>query len=267
MSRPTPPVALTIAGTDSGAGAGVGADLKAFAAEGVHGVFAVTVVTAQSTTEVRAVHPMPVEMVQSQVDAVTDDFAVQATKTGLLWGAGTVRAVAERASRLGRLVVDPVLVNSKRVRIQPPGVDEQYRSGLFPAALVLTPNVAEAELLLDRSIATPAELLGAARHLRETGAEHVVVTGLLDDERALDAWAGPEGAELLSAPLVDTRNIHGTGCSFAATVAARLAHGDAAAAAIPAAKASIAEAIAAAADWTLGAGQGPIDHFWRNRHV
>ena len=102
MSRPTPPVALTIAGTDSGAGAGVGADLKAFAAEGVHGVFAVTVVTAQSTTEVRAVHPMPVEMVQSQVDAVTDDFAVQATKTGLLWGADTVRAVAERAlSRAG----------------------------------------------------------------------------------------------------------------------------------------------------------------------
>lgn len=267
MSRPSPPVALTIAGTDSGGGAGIGADLKSFAAEGVHGVFAVTVVTAQNTTEVRDVHAMPVGMVQSQIDAVTDDFAVGATKTGLLWGADTVRAVAERVDRLGRLVVDPVLVNSKRQRIQSPDVDEQYRSGLFGAALVLTPNVAEAELLLDRSISTPTELLDAARRLRATGAEHVVVTGLLADGQALDAWAGPDGTELLSAELVDTRNIHGTGCSFAATVAARLAHGDAAATAIPAAKASIAEAIGAAAAWRLGSGQGPIDHFWRNRHV
>lgn len=263
MSRPTPPVALTIAGTDSGGGAGVAADLKAFAAEGVHGVFAVTVVTAQNTTEVRDLHPMPAEMVRSQIDTTTDDFDVAATKTGLLWGPETVRAVSERVERLGRLVVDPVLVNSKRVRIQPPEVDEQYRSGLFPAALVLTPNVAEAELLIERPITSSAELLDAARRLRATGAQHVVVTGLLEDGRALDGWAGPDGAELLSAEVVDTKNIHGTGCSFAATVAARLAHGDAVATAIPAAKSTIAAAIDAAAAWTLGAGQGPIDPFWR----
>jgi len=264
MSRPTPPVALTIAGTDSGAGAGVGADLKAFAAQGVHGTFAVTVVTAQNTLEVREAHPIPASVLASQVDAVTDDLPVAATKTGLLWGAAAVRTVADRVQRLGRLVVDPVLVNSKRERIQPPEVDSLYRSLLFPAAVVLTPNVAEAQLLTGLDIRTSADAALAASTLQEEGVEHVVVTGLLQDGQAIDAWARPDGVELLAAPTVDTRNIHGTGCSFAATIAARLAHGDPADVAIPLAKDAVAGAIAASAHWELGDGQGPIDHFWRN---
>ena len=264
MSRPTPPVALTIAGTDSGAGAGVGADLKAFAAQGVHGTFAVTVVTAQNTMEVRDAHPIPTAVLGSQIDAVTADLPVAATKTGLLWGADALRTVADRLDRLGRLVVDPVLVNSKRERIQPTEMDALYRTLLFPTATVLTPNVAEAQLLTGRDIHTSADAATAASALQDAGVEHVVVTGLLEDGQAIDAWAGPDGVELLAAPTVDTRNIHGTGCSFAATIAARLAHGDPADVAIPTAKDAIAGAIAASARWELGAGQGPIDHFWRN---
>ncbi len=264
MSRPTPPVAMTIAGTDSGSGAGVGADVKAFAAHGVHGVFVVTVVTAQNTVAVRSAHPIPAEMIAAQIDALVDDFSVLASKTGLLWGVEAIAAVSDRVDRLGSLVVDPVLVNSRRERMQPPEVDQLYRTRLFPAALVVTPNVAEAELLTGMTIETTSDAEAAAERLLEDGPSNVVITGLLSGGDALDVWAGPHGVTTLLEPLVEMRNVHGTGCSFAATIAARLAHGDSAAAAIPEAKRTVAAGIRAAAEWELGDGQGPIDHFWRN---
>jgi hydroxymethylpyrimidine/phosphomethylpyrimidine kinase len=252
---------MTIAGTDSGAGAGVAADLKAFAAQRVHGVFAVTVVTAQNTMGVRDVHPIPTPMIAAQIDAVVEDFTVAATKTGLLWGEAVVRSVAERTSGLGRLVVDPVLVNARRERIQPPEVDAAYLETLFDNATVLTPNVAEAELLTGRTIANTGEARDAAEQLQQRGVPHVVVTGLLASDAAVDVWAGPAGTVELAEPLVETPNIHGTGCSFAATIAARMAKGEDAEIAIPEAKHWVAAAIRSAATWRLGGGQGPIDHF------
>jgi hydroxymethylpyrimidine/phosphomethylpyrimidine kinase len=260
----TPPVALTIAGSDSGGGAGIQADLKTFAALGVFGTSALTALTAQNTVGVRGVHDVPVEFVDAQIDAVLDDLDVRAVKTGMLATAPIIEAVAAQASRgrLPNLVVDPVMVAASGDRLLDPSAEDAYGQHLFPHARVITPNVLEASVLVGRELRSVDDLADAARKLGKTGSEIVVVKGgHLDGADAVDVvWIGDELHEL-GAPRFDTPNLHGTGCTFASAIAAHLARGDEPLAAIKRAKRYVTTVLASGAEWRLGAGHGPVDHF------
>ncbi|GIF46123.1 hydroxymethylpyrimidine kinase /phosphomethylpyrimidine kinase [Asanoa ferruginea] len=265
-----PPVALTIAGSDSGGGAGIQADLKTFAALRVFGTSAITALTAQNTAGVRGVHAAPTEFVVAQIAAVLDDLPVGAVKTGMLATAATVEAVAALAvaGRLPHLVVDPVMVSSSGDRLLEPAAEAAYRDRLFPHAAVVTPNKREAEVLLGTTIRSRADQHAAARALGALGAGAAVVKGGHPAGDAGDlavdvVWDGIDTYEL-TAPWVDTPNTHGTGCSFAAATAAHLAQGADLRTALAGAKAFVARAVAGGAHWHLGTGHGPLDHFGWN---
>lgn len=257
----TPRTTLTIAGSDSGGGAGIQADLKTFAALGAYGTSVFTAVTAQNTRGVDAVLPLPPQTVRDQLDSVLGDFDVRAVKTGMLGSPAIAGAVADaaRAGRLPRLVVDPVLVATSGHRL---GVVEAVER-LLPYAEVVTPNRAEAAALTGRPVTTVEEMVAAAEALAARGPAHVVVTGGDVDAggESVDVLAGGAGTTLLRAPRVATRHHHGTGCSFSAAIAVRLAAGDPVPVAVAAAKEYVTRALAGARDWALGAGSGPLDHF------
>ena len=263
----TPRVALTIAGSDSSGGAGVQADLKTFAACGVYGASAITALTAQSTTGVRGVLPVPAAFVVEQVEAVLDDLDVHAVKTGMLATAEVVAAVAglAAAGRLPSLVVDPVMVASSGARLLEPSAEQAYVRALLPHARVLTPNLSEAQVLLGGTIGTLDEQREAARALAALGPDVVLVKGGhavagTGDEAVDVLWDGARLVEL-RAPRVPGRNDHGTGCSLASAIAARLAQGDGVRDAVEEAKAYVHRALLGGAGWRLGAGHGPLDHF------
>ena len=260
---PEPPVALTIAGSDSGGGAGLQADLKAFAANGVFGTSVVTAVTAQNTQRVSGVVVMEPEFVEAQLDAVLSDLPVAAVKTGMLATAGIVRAVARRARAgdLPNLVVDPVLVSSSGDRLVDEDALDAYRDELFPAALLITPNLREAGLLVGRQIGDPEEMEGAARRLAETGAAFVLVKGGHLSGDAVDVLCDGRTCIELRTPRVPSTNVHGTGCTLAAAAAAGLARGRDVRAAVEEAKRFVTAAIRGSAGWHLGAGHGPLDPF------
>jgi len=263
---PTPPTALTIAGSDSGGGAGAQADLKTFAALRVHGTCALTAVTAQNTAAVRGVVALEPDFVRQQVETVLDDFDVRAVKTGMLATAAIVEAVADLAARglLPQLVVDPVLVSSTGHRLLEPEGVRAYLQLLLPHALVVTPNLREAAVLGEidvERLATLEARIAVAERIRSTGARYVVVKGGHLTDSADDVVAGPEGAVVLPGVRVVTGNDHGTGCSLSAAIAASLARGAAVPEAIAQAKAFVARALAGGAAWRLGAGHGPLDHF------
>ena len=266
MPDATPPTALSIAGSDSGGGAGVQADLKTFAAHRVYGTCALTAVTAQNTNEVRGVVVMQPSFVRQQVRTVLDDFDVRAVKTGMLATAAIVHEVAAMAAGgdLPQLIVDPVLVSSSGHQLlEPEGVDAYLRL-LLPHAIVVTPNLREAAVLGGTSVESLGSVearLAIARKIRETGARYVVVKGGHLTESADDVVAGPEGETVLSGTRVPTGNDHGTGCSLSAAVAANLARGASVPSAIQQAKAFVAHALAGSATWHLGSGHGPLDHF------
>lgn len=259
----TPPVLLTIAGSDSGAGAGVQADLKVFAALRAYGTSVITAVTAQNTRGVDDVYSLSPRLVTAQLTSVLSDFPVRAVKTGML---GTPEiaaavAVAARDGRLPNLVVDPVLVATSGHRLGVVSAVER----LLPYAMVATPNRAEATAILGWRVETPDEMAKAARQLAADGARAVVVTGGdptgAEDGDAVDVlWTG-DTAVILRAPRVPTRHTHGTGCSFSAAVAVRLAFGDSVPAAVRFAKEYVARGLAGGREWMLGSGRGPLDHF------
>jgi hydroxymethylpyrimidine/phosphomethylpyrimidine kinase len=279
----TPVVALTIAGSDSGGGAGIQADLKTFAAMGVFGASALTAVTAQHTAAVLAVQALDPGLVTAQVEAVLDDLGAAAVKTGMLATPATVAAVAALAGdgRLPNLVVDPVLVSSSGHTLMDPGGVEAYRRLLLPHAAVATPNLREAALLTGRrlqELGTVAAMREVAEELRGLGATTVVVKGghlpaaggagaavvAADGGEGAgcpDVVAGPDGTVVLPAPRVPTGNDHGTGCTLSAAIAARLALGADPSSAVADAKQFVHRALVGAARWHLGAGHGPIDHF------
>ena len=256
----TPPVALTVAGSDSGGGAGVQADLKTFAAHRVFGTSVLTALTAQNTVGVRAIERVPPGFVAAQLDAVLDDLPVRAVKTGMLASAATVAVVAGYAGRLPNLVVDPVLVSSTGQRLFDDDAARAYLDVLFPHASVVTPNAREAALLAGRTVSTVDEAVAAAERLAKTGVRCVVVKGghLDGGADAVDVVWHAGAVELLRAPWVDTPNNHGTGCTFAAATAARLAHGEALPDALRAAKSYVHRALAGSAGWRLGTGHGPL---------
>lgn len=260
-----PLVALTIAGSDSGAGAGLQADLKAFAAMGVFGTSVVTTVTAQNTTAVLGVERLDPGFVDLQLQAVLADLPVAAVKTGMLAGSATVAVVARWASaqRLPNLVVDPVLTSSTGVRLLDDEAVRSYLDLLLPHATVVTPNLREAAVLCGGPVDDEASMERAARALARLGPRVVVVKGghLDDRRRAPDVVIADGTLHVLEDDRVDTVNDHGTGCTLSAATAARLALGDTPLDAVTTAKRYVSKALRGAAGWRLGAGRGPLDHF------
>lgn len=252
---------LTIAGTDSGGSAGLAADLKTFAAHAVHGVFAVTVVTAQNSLGIRSVEPVEATMVAEQLDAVADDFTITAAKTGLLFTPEIVEVVGARADAFGRLVVDPVLVTSAGVPMLDDAMPDAYRTHVFPHAAACTPNVAEASLLTGIDVVDRATAIEAAAAIETMGPEVVVVTGLLIDDLAIDVVVFNGESRVYEQARIDTQNVLGTGCSFSAAITALLASGADMETAIVGAAKFVHDGLRSSASWQLGAGRGPIDHF------
>jgi hydroxymethylpyrimidine/phosphomethylpyrimidine kinase len=254
-------VVMSVAGSDSGAGAGVQADVKTFAAMGAYGVCVVTAVTAQSTRGVSGIHPVPAEMIARQWDEVVGDFAVEAVKVGMLGGREAAEVLVDRVAGLRNLVVDPVLVASSGARLS--GVDAV--EPLLAYAKVVTPNRREAGALLTSltgaELGEPesvAEMVEAAERLAAFGSRAVVVTG---SEMAVDVlWHDGRVAVLPGEP-VATANSHGSGCTFSSAIAVRLAEGDSVPEAVRAAKRYVTAALRGGSAWRLGAGAGPLNHF------
>jgi hydroxymethylpyrimidine kinase/phosphomethylpyrimidine kinase len=259
-----PPVALTVAGTDSGGGAGLAADLKTFAAHGVWGTCAVTAVTAQNTVLVGEVHVLGAQAVTAQIEAVATDIGVSATKTGMLGEAVVVNAVAAAVEEwdLHPLVVDPVAVSSTGGRLLSAGGGAALRNRLLPLADLVTPNLAEAAALA-RWEDHPSDRAGMCRvaeAILELGPKAVLVTGgHLPGSEAADLLVRADGSEprWFSGPRLDSRNTHGTGCVLSAAVTARLARGEDLVQAVEGAKAFVTAAIAAGVE--LGAGPGAVN--------
>ena len=254
-----PPIALTIAGSDSGGGAGIQADLKTFAALGVHGTSAVTAVTAQNTLGVTDIVELPVQIITAQIDAITSDLGVDAAKTGMLSSAPIIEAVAHaiEAYGIGRLVVDPVMVAKGGSRLLRDDAVGALRSRLLPLAAVITPNIPEAEVLLGRSISGLDARREAARDLLALGPRAVVVKGGHAEGDAVDVfWDGTELVELI-AGRIETNNTHGSGCTFSAAIAARMAAGRSTIEAVRDAKQFITNAIEFALE--IGHGHGPVN--------
>jgi hydroxymethylpyrimidine/phosphomethylpyrimidine kinase len=258
---------MTIAGSDSGGGAGIQADLKTFAALGVFGTSVLTAVTAQNTVAVLGVRALESDFVDLQIEAVLGDLPVAAVKTGMLASAATVAVVARRAAcgDLPHLVVDPVMVTSTGTPLLDDDGVAAYLQLLLPHAELCTPNMREAALLTSLSVTDTDTMETAARRLAEYGPGVVVVKGgHLSGRFAPDVVLAGGVLTVLDGPRVESTNDHGTGCSLAAATAARLAQGADALTAVTDAKAYVAQAIRGAATWTLGAGHGPLDHFGWN---
>ncbi|MEJ8306479.1 bifunctional hydroxymethylpyrimidine kinase/phosphomethylpyrimidine kinase [Saccharibacillus sacchari] len=290
----TVPRALTIAGSDSGGGAGIQADLKTFQELDVFGMSAITAVTAQNTLGVHGVYPMTPQAVVEQIDAVGQDLGVDALKTGMLFDAAIIEAVAGRIRAFGwnSLVVDPVMIAKGGAELLRAEAVEALKKHLLPLALVVTPNIPEAEALTGMKIRTLNDRREAAQRIADSGARTVVIKGghageagrigqepdanvrhdgLADpadrpvfahasDERVVDLFYDGRDFYELSGPRIATRHTHGTGCTFSAAIAARLAAGAALAEAVHTARDFIQAAIESASALDLGAGHGPTDH-------
>jgi len=254
--------ALTIAGSDSGGGAGIQADLKTFCSLRVYGTTAITALTAQNTLGVSAVSLTEPAMVARQIDAVLDDIGADAVKTGMLGSAAIVEMVAARLKhhQVARLVVDPVTIAKSGARLLDQEGVQAAMEHLFPLALVLTPNVQEAEAMTGLKIACPDDMLQAAAQLLKTGARCVVVKGGHLEGDATDLVYFKDEQHFLRSPRFMTRNTHGTGCTFSAAITAYLARGLDPLDSIKCAKTYISQAIITAPD--IGHGIGPTNHFW-----
>lgn len=263
----TPPVAMSIAGSDSSGGAGIQADLRTFAAHGVHGTTAISALTAQNTLGVQGVHPVPASFVADQVRSIIDDLDVRAVKTGMLANADIVRTVAALAADglLPNLVVDPVMVSSTGHRLLDEGAEAAYRDRLIPQATVITPNVEEAIVLTGRELPTIEAVAEAAVELASLGPCVVITGGDTGTDQIVDVIVHDAEPVMLANTRVDTTNDHGTGCSMSSAIASRLARGDDVFTAVTGAREFVLDALRSGADWTLGAGHGPIDHLGWNR--
>jgi hydroxymethylpyrimidine/phosphomethylpyrimidine kinase len=269
-------VALTIAGSDSGAGAGIQADLKTFAAFGVHGASVVTALTAQNTRGVRAIHYPPPPIVAAQVEAVLEDFAVAAIKIGMLGNAQIVAVVAEalrptsspepratlsRDKRLSPFIVyDPVMIASSGEALSEAGFVEAIRRNLLPIVDCLTPNLAEAAALLGEPLArSEADMIHQGQALLKLGPRAALVKGgHLDGDEAVDFLVTPKDVRRYAAPRAASRNLHGTGCTLSSAIAANIVLGMALPEAVATAKAFVSEAIERGRLIRLGAGDGPV---------
>lgn len=259
------PIAVTIAGSDSGGGAGIQADLKTFSALAVYGASVIAALTAQNTRGVTAIHDVPAAFITAQIDAVFSDLDVRAVKIGMLSQPAAIRAVADGLEKYkqGRIVLDPVMVAASGDRLLAPEAIEVLRSALIPRALVLTPNLPEAAALLETTIAeNETQMQEQGEKLLALGAHSVLVKG--------GHGTGPESVDLLvtqdavarlAAERIGTRNTHGTGCTLSSAIAAGLAKGLDLPESVREAKAYLTAAIAASDRLSIGQGHGPVHHF------
>jgi hydroxymethylpyrimidine/phosphomethylpyrimidine kinase len=266
---PRTPIALTIAGSDSSGGAGIQADLKTFSAFGVYGASVVTALTAQNTCGVQGVEPVSPGFVAAQLDSVLCDLAVDAIKTGMLADAGIVETVA-RALRAGPrrpVVVDPVMVATSGDVLLKPEAIGAVRGSLIPLATLITPNLAEAAVLLDcRKAESEADMRDQARALLGLGCGAVLLKGGHGSgDEAVDVLANAVGVERFASPRLATPHTHGTGCTLSAAIAALLAQGAALAQAVPRAKTFVWHGLQAGLTLGVGRGRGPVDHLFAIR--
>jgi hydroxymethylpyrimidine/phosphomethylpyrimidine kinase len=261
----TVPIALTIAGSDSSGGAGIQADLKAFAALGVYGASVITALTAQNTRGVSGIHQVPAEFVTAQIDAVFDDLDVGAVKIGMVARLATIDAIAAGLARWApkHVVLDPVMVATSGDRLLPADAVEALRSKLIPTASLITPNLPEAAALLDEPIASSeAAIESQGKRLLSMGCRAVLIKGGHGQgAESTDYLISSTGTVTLAAPRIATENTHGTGCSLSSAIAAGLAKGEEMEAAVRSAKLWISAAIAAADRFSVGHGHGPVHHF------
>lgn len=258
---------LTIAGSDSSGGAGIQADLKTFSALGCYGMSVITALTAQNTTGVRSIHPVPASFVREQLQAVLDDLGTDAVKIGMLFSAEIIREVAGvlREYVLGRIVLDPVMVAQSGDKLLKDRAVEAIKSELMPLASLVTPNLPEAEVLLGRKIQDLKDMQAAARELAVSHCQAVLIKGgHLKEKQSTDLLylRDEDRFVKLEADFIQTKNNHGTGCTLSSAVAACLARGLDPESAVRRAKDYISEAIRAGAGYRLGRGHGPVHHFF-----
>jgi hydroxymethylpyrimidine/phosphomethylpyrimidine kinase len=259
------PIAVTIAGSDSGGGAGIQADLKTFSALGVYGASVVTALTAQNTLGVSAIHDVPPDFIAAQMDAVFSDLNVAAVKIGMLSQAGVIETVAQRLDhwRAANIVLDPVMDATSGDRLLTPAAIDVLKHVLIPRALVITPNLPEAAALLDLPLAeTEAAMREQGERLLALGARAVLIKGGHGEgAESVDLLVEPTSCTRLAAVRIPTRNTHGTGCTLSSAIAAGLAKGVDLAAASREAKTFVSAAIAASQRLVVGSGHGPVHHF------
>jgi hydroxymethylpyrimidine/phosphomethylpyrimidine kinase len=258
-------IAVTIAGSDSGGGAGIQADLKTFSALGVYGASVITALTAQNTRGVTGIHDVPAHFIGQQIDAVFSDLAVNAVKIGMLSVPIAIATVAAGLDRWKQhlVVLDPVMVATSGDRLLAPNAVELLKRELFPRATLITPNLHEAAALLDEPVArTESEMKSQAERLLKLGARAVLIKGgHAAGPEAIDLLVTSEASARLSAQKVDTENTHGTGCTLSAAIAAGLAKGHRLSEAVTDAKTYVTRAIEAADELSIGQGHGPTHHF------
>ena len=260
-------VVITIAGSDSGGGAGIQADLRSISANGGFGGSVVTAVTAQNTAAVTMAEELSIPLIEAQFDAVFSDLPVAAVKTGMLAGSGVIGTVASalRKYRPPFFVLDPVMVSKSGYRLLEDEARGALREELFPLATVITPNVQEAEALTGREVRSLDDAEAAGRELLRDGPGAVLVKGgHLLTERATDVLVTSEGAQVFPGEWVDTNHTHGTGCTYSAAIATHLARGRSLGDAVGLSKAYVTEAIRNGI--AIGQGAGPTDHFFYLRH-
>lgn len=258
------PIALTIAGSDSGAGAGIQADLKTFAALGVYGTTAITAVTAQNTMAVEAIEILSPGLVYDQIKAVATDFIISAAKTGMLGSVENIEAVARAVQDFGipNLVIDTVMISKSGHRLLEAKAESALVQQLIPLATIITPNLPEAEVILQRKIASLDEMEKAAGDLKRLGPRFVLLKGgHLSGRESTDIFYDGETFVRLEANRINTQSTHGTGCTLSAAIAANLAKGFLPHESCAMAKQYLTEAIRSAE--SMGHGHGPVNHFWK----
>ena len=255
--------ALTIAGSDSGAGAGIQADLKTFAAHGVYGTSAITAITAQNTIGVTAVLAVNPKLVGAQIDAIIADIGAHAVKTGMLANTAIIDLVVKkiREHRLKNIVVDPVMVATSGDLLIEKSAVAALRSKLIPLATVVTPNIPEAEVLTGMKLRSAEEIKEAAKRIVKMGAKTVLIKGGHLKGSAMDLFYDGKKFTALYAPRIVTKNTHGTGCTLSAAIAANLAKGEKIETAVANAKRYITDALRHS--YRIGSGHSPVHHFYR----
>lgn len=258
---------LTIAGSDSGGGAGIQADIKAISAMGCYAASAITAITVQNTVGVEAVHAVPLDILEGQIDAVLSDIGADAIKIGMLHSAEVVNLVADKIEKYGikNVVLDPVMVSTSGHRLIEESAIEVIKSRLIPLARVITPNIPEAEILSDRTISSEADFPEVAKILSSQGVSVLLKAGHLTGDDLVDYFYNAEDGTTTELPSkrVYTRNTHGTGCTLSSAFAAALARGEDLTAAATSAKKYIEGAIISGAKYEIGHGHGPVNHFWK----
>ncbi len=258
---------LTIAGSDSGGGAGIQADIKAISAMGCYAASAITAITVQNTLGVQAVHPVPLDILRGQIDAVLSDIGADAVKIGMLHSSEVVILVAEMIEKyaIRNVVLDPVMVSTSGHRLIEEDAVEVIKSRLLPLARVITPNIPEAEILAGCKITGEDEFEAIARRLSDNGNVSVLMkAGHLSGDSLVDYLYNAEDDTItrLQSKRVQTKNTHGTGCTLSSAFAAALAKGEGLTMAATSAKSYIEQAIISGAAYEIGGGHGPVNHFW-----